>query len=271
MKNICDWNNCNEIGEYKAPVEKDNSKKFRLLCLNHVKEFNKNWNYFSGMNDDQVIDFLKSDMVWHKPTQSFSSSDNFFKVLWNNTLKDELDKEKLKSDFNHMGQFRYNHFYNIEKHHSIFLFSQLGKSQRSMLDRRFLIGGGVRNRITPSKNSGYIDIAYGAFFENEKYPQYTINQITEMPSKTYNNLRLTLNVFSRLKLNKHWNLVSVMYSQWKSNRFENYRIFFDSTLNYIISKKATIFLKFNARIQSEPYIPFVSNETDTLIGFRVSI
>ena len=109
MKNICDWNNCNKIGEYKAPVEKDNSKKFRLLCLNHVKEFNKNWNYFSGMNDDQVIDFLKSDMVWHKPTQSFSSSDNFFKVLWSNTLRDDLDKEKLKSDFNHMGQFRYNH------------------------------------------------------------------------------------------------------------------------------------------------------------------
>ena len=27
MKNICDWNNCNEIGNYRAPVEKDNSKK----------------------------------------------------------------------------------------------------------------------------------------------------------------------------------------------------------------------------------------------------
>jgi len=108
MKNICDWKNCTEIGEYKAPVEKDNSKKYRLLCLNHVKEFNKNWNYFSGMNDDQVIDFLKSDMIWHKPTQSFSSSDNFFKVLWNNTLKDDFDKEKFHSDFNHMGQFRYN-------------------------------------------------------------------------------------------------------------------------------------------------------------------
>ena len=55
MKNICDWNNCNKIGEYKAPVEKDNSKKYRMLCLEHVKEFNKNWNYFSGMNDDQVL------------------------------------------------------------------------------------------------------------------------------------------------------------------------------------------------------------------------
>jgi len=94
MKNICDWNNCKEIGEYKAPIEKDNSKKYRMLCLEHVKEFNKNWNYFSGMNDDQVINFLKSDMIWHKPTQSFSSSDNFFKVLWNTTLKDELDKDK---------------------------------------------------------------------------------------------------------------------------------------------------------------------------------
>ncbi len=107
MKNICDWNNCKELGEYKAPVERDNSKNFRMLCLKHVKEFNKNWNYFSGMNDNQIMNFLKSDMTWHKPTQSFSSSDNFFKVLWNNTLKDELDSKKLKSDFNHMRQFKF--------------------------------------------------------------------------------------------------------------------------------------------------------------------
>ena len=107
MKNICDWNNCAEIGEYKAPVEKDNSKKYRMLCLKHVKEFNKNWNYFSGMNDEQVMNFLKSDMTWHKPTQSFSSSDNFFKVLWNNTLKDEFDNETFKSEFNHMRQFKF--------------------------------------------------------------------------------------------------------------------------------------------------------------------
>ena len=80
-----------------------------MLCLKHVKEFNKNWNYFSGMNDNQVISFLKSDMTWHKPTQSFSSSDNFFKVLWNNTLKDEFDYKKVKSDYNYMRQFKFDH------------------------------------------------------------------------------------------------------------------------------------------------------------------
>ena len=37
MKNICEWSKCKKIGIYKAPIEKDNSKKFRLLCLEHIK------------------------------------------------------------------------------------------------------------------------------------------------------------------------------------------------------------------------------------------
>ena len=106
MKIICDWNKCNNLGEFKAPVEKDNSKKFRMLCLEHVKEFNKNWNYFSGMDDSQVIEFIKSDMIWHKPTQSFSSSDNFFKILWNNALKDEAKKFRDSADLDHMKNSR---------------------------------------------------------------------------------------------------------------------------------------------------------------------
>ena len=76
---------------YKAPVEKDNSKKYRMLCLNHIKEFNKNWNYFEGMDDKfKYNEFIKSDMTWHKSTQSFSSSDNFFKVLMEQCFKRRL-------------------------------------------------------------------------------------------------------------------------------------------------------------------------------------
>ena len=41
MENICDHKNCKKIGKYKAPIDKDNSKKFRWLCLEHIKEFNK--------------------------------------------------------------------------------------------------------------------------------------------------------------------------------------------------------------------------------------
>ena len=108
MKNICDWNNCFEEGSYKAPIEKDNSKKYRMLCLNHIKEFNKNWNYFEGMDEKQINEFIKSDMTWHKSTQSFSSSDNFFKVLWNNALREDLNKYKINGQFDPTNKFNHN-------------------------------------------------------------------------------------------------------------------------------------------------------------------
>ena len=82
MKIICDWKNCKEVGIYKAPVEKDNSKKYRLLCLEHIKVFNKSWNYFEN---------IKSDLTWHKSTKKFGSSENFFNILWNNALEDKLN------------------------------------------------------------------------------------------------------------------------------------------------------------------------------------
>ena len=91
MKTICDWDNCKELGNYKAPVERDNSKKFRLLCLEHIKIFNKNWNYFENMNNQEIEFFIKSDLTWHKATKNFGSSDNFFNILWNNALDDKLN------------------------------------------------------------------------------------------------------------------------------------------------------------------------------------
>ena len=90
MKNICEWDSCKESGEFKAPLEKDNSRKYRWLCEEHIKLFNKNWNYFDGMRQNEIEDFLKSDLTWHRPTQKFGSSDNFFNILWNNALTDKF-------------------------------------------------------------------------------------------------------------------------------------------------------------------------------------
>ena len=91
MENICDHKSCKKIVKFNAPIEKDNSKKFKWLCLDHIKEFNRSWDYFKGMSDQEVCEFLKSDMTWHKPTQSFNSPDNFFNILWKNTLSETGD------------------------------------------------------------------------------------------------------------------------------------------------------------------------------------
>jgi len=90
MKNICEWENCEHSGDYKAPIEKDNSKNYRWLCGEHIKLFNKSWNYFEGMNQTEIENFIKSDVTWHRPTQKFGSSDNFFNILWNNALSDKF-------------------------------------------------------------------------------------------------------------------------------------------------------------------------------------
>ena len=100
MKNICEWTNCKEFGKFKAPTEKDNSKKFKLLCDKHIKLFNKSWNYFEGMSENEITNFLKSDVTWHRPTQQFGSPDNFFNILWNNALNDKFKifkDEKIKN------------------------------------------------------------------------------------------------------------------------------------------------------------------------------
>ena len=98
MKILCDWENCDQTGSYKAPIEKDNSKKYRLLCLEHIKLFNRKWNYFSDMTDQQIEYFVKSDLTWHKATKSFGSSENFFNILWNNALEDKLIPNSTSSD-----------------------------------------------------------------------------------------------------------------------------------------------------------------------------
>ena len=91
MENICQWNKCRNVGKYRAPTERDNIKNFKWLCEKHIVLFNKNWNYFEGMSENEIQKFIKSDLTWHRPTQKFGAADNFFNILWNNALNDKFN------------------------------------------------------------------------------------------------------------------------------------------------------------------------------------
>ena len=102
MKNICEWENCEQSGDFRAPIEKDNSKNYKWLCGEHIKLFNKSWNYFEGMDQNEIENFIKSDITWHRPTQKFGSSDNFFNILWNNALNDKFNFFKQENNINNL-------------------------------------------------------------------------------------------------------------------------------------------------------------------------
>ena len=147
MKNICEWNRCKEIGKFKAPAEKDNSKNFKWLCKEHIKLFNKNWNYFEGMTQNEIENFLKSDVTWHRPTQQFGSSDNFFNILWNNTLDDKFKIYKDDKLFNLKKRKKLS-----EKDKDAFKIMELElTADWSMIQKKFKT---LVKKFHPDKNSG---------------------------------------------------------------------------------------------------------------------
>ena len=41
---------------------------FFLFCIEHVREYNKSYNYFTGMTDDAVAKYHKDSLTGHRPT-----------------------------------------------------------------------------------------------------------------------------------------------------------------------------------------------------------
>lgn len=64
----CDMPGCAQAGEFKAPFSPQEIGRYRLFCLDHVREYNANWDYFTGMHASQIEDFMKDAMFGHRPT-----------------------------------------------------------------------------------------------------------------------------------------------------------------------------------------------------------
>jgi curved DNA-binding protein CbpA len=64
----CEWTGCQNKGAHRAPKGRDNSREYWHFCLNHVREYNQNYNFFSGMNADAVARYQKDALTGHRPT-----------------------------------------------------------------------------------------------------------------------------------------------------------------------------------------------------------
>ena len=64
----CEWAGCDEPGLYPAPKGRGLEGQYHRYCLDHVREYNKSYNYFSGMPDDEVIKHQKDDATGNRPT-----------------------------------------------------------------------------------------------------------------------------------------------------------------------------------------------------------
>ena len=86
----CDNLGCNGSGDY---IAKSKNGKINFYCIEHIKLHNKNYNFFSDMTEEEIIDFQISSMTGHRPTWKMGSNHNaskkdFFEFYSDNKIDD---------------------------------------------------------------------------------------------------------------------------------------------------------------------------------------
>ncbi len=65
---VCEWPGCRRVGDYRAPKSRERLRTFFFFCLEHVRAYNRGWDFFSGMNQSEIEAYMREDVTWHRPT-----------------------------------------------------------------------------------------------------------------------------------------------------------------------------------------------------------
>jgi len=65
---VCQWQGCACEATHKAPKGRGRENEYWRFCLDHVREYNASYNYFSGMSDSAVLAYQKDAVTGHRPT-----------------------------------------------------------------------------------------------------------------------------------------------------------------------------------------------------------
>ena len=66
----CEMHGCDLKGDYKAPKHRG-LNDYHYFCLDHVRVYNKAWNFFSGMSDNEVQDHMHKSYYGFRPTWKY--------------------------------------------------------------------------------------------------------------------------------------------------------------------------------------------------------
>ncbi|TDP45144.1 J domain-containing protein [Zavarzinia compransoris] len=64
----CAVEGCACAGEYRAPRSRNPGDDPLWFCLDHVRDYNRNWNWFEGMGSDEIERYQSQNATWQRPT-----------------------------------------------------------------------------------------------------------------------------------------------------------------------------------------------------------
>ena len=59
---------CGVAGEYRAPKSRKNLSDYWWFCLEHVRVYNRSWDFYKGMSPAEMEAHLRADTAWQRPT-----------------------------------------------------------------------------------------------------------------------------------------------------------------------------------------------------------
>jgi hypothetical protein len=72
----CEWKGCANAATHRAPKGRNRENEYWRFCLDHVREYNASYNYFSGMSEDAVLRYQKDAITGHRPTWKMGTGKN---------------------------------------------------------------------------------------------------------------------------------------------------------------------------------------------------
>lgn len=70
---MCDRPGCSAEGTHRAPKARNRLNDYYWFCLDHVREYNKAWNYYDGMSDNEVEEDIRNSTTWNRPSWPFGT------------------------------------------------------------------------------------------------------------------------------------------------------------------------------------------------------
>lgn len=64
----CDYPNCKQPANYRAPKSRQSNNEFYWFCLEHVRQYNEAWDFYAGMTLEEIEQMRDADMTWGRPT-----------------------------------------------------------------------------------------------------------------------------------------------------------------------------------------------------------
>lgn len=64
----CSHPGCAEQGEYRAPRSRHALRTYIWFCLEHVRAYNKAWDYYADMDAADIERHVREDVTWQRPT-----------------------------------------------------------------------------------------------------------------------------------------------------------------------------------------------------------